>query len=90
MAVLRNLKQDAEEELKRLRAENEALKAAKANKPFSMKLGQAGGMSAYMGSRYPVTLYYEQWLHLLDHVDEIKAWLVANKSQMKMRDNGKD
>ena len=86
MAILRNLKQDAEAELARLRAENEALKAARTSRPFTMKLGQAGGMSAYMGSRYPTTLYYEQWLHLLDHADDIRAWLEANKSQMKMRD----
>lgn len=87
MAILRDVKRDQEMELAALRAENEALKA-KANvpKPFSMKIGQSGGMSAYMGSRYPVTLYYEQWLHLLEHRDEVLKFLEANKSKMKMKD----
>jgi hypothetical protein len=86
MAILRNLKQDAELELARLRAENAALKEARVSRPFTMKIGQAGGMSVYMGSRYPTTLYYEQWLHLLDHKEEILKWLEANKGSMKMRD----
>ena len=86
MAVLRNLKADEAEELRRLRAENEALKAKRSERSFTMKIGDKGGMSVYMGSRFPTTLYYEQWLHLLSHKEEILEWLEANHSRLKIRD----
>lgn len=85
MAVLRDVKRDQEMELERLRAENAALKAAKGGS-FKLKIGMSGGLSAYFGSRYPVTLYYDQWHTLLDHKEEILAFLAANKSNMKMKD----
>jgi len=86
MAVLRDVKRDQEMELERLRAENAALKAKADARPFRMKVGQSGGASAYMGSRYPTTLYYEQWIFLLEHKEDILKWLEANKSQMKLRE----
>jgi hypothetical protein len=82
MAVLRNIKAD---ELEALRAEVAALKA-KPIKSVSFKIGDKGGLSVYMGSRFPTTLYYEQWQTLLDHKEVILAYLEDNKSRMKLRD----
>ncbi len=44
------------EELKRLKAEDEALKA-RGSKGVSMKVSQKGGVSVYGLGRFPVTLY---------------------------------
>jgi hypothetical protein len=32
-----------------------------------------------------VTLYYEQWTKLLDATEELRAFLEANKSRLKLR-----
>jgi hypothetical protein len=35
-----------------------------------------------------VTLYYEQWIRLLEHADELKAFLKENKGKLKLRARG--
>ena len=71
-------------ELERLRAENEALKA-RSNKPVSMKVSEKGGVSVYGLGRFPVTLYQEQWLKLLDMADEIRSFIKENASRLKKK-----
>lgn len=73
------------EDMEKLRAENEALKA-KANKPISMKIGEKGGMSLYGLGRFPVTLYKQQWTRLLEHTDQIRAFLRENDDKLKGKD----
>jgi hypothetical protein len=51
----------------------------------AFKIGEKGGMSAYGLGRFPVTLYYEQWMKLLDRADQIRSFLEANKGALKMR-----
>jgi hypothetical protein len=36
--------------------------------------------------RFPVTLYKEQWLKLLDMSTDIRAFIAANQSQLKTKD----
>jgi hypothetical protein len=36
--------------------------------------------------RFPVTLYKEQWLKLLDMSDEIRAFIAANETRLKAKD----
>jgi hypothetical protein len=36
--------------------------------------------------RFPVTLYKEQWLRLLNMADEIRAFIAANEAQLKAKD----
>jgi hypothetical protein len=43
------------------------------------------GAKAGMG-RFPVTLYKEQWLKLLDMSAEIRAFIAANEAQLKTKD----
>jgi len=52
-------------ELERLRKENEALKKG-ASSGIRMKVSEKGAVSIYGMGRFPVTLYKEQWLKLLD------------------------
>ncbi len=73
-----------EEELERLRTENEALKK-RSEKGLSLKVSQKGGVSVYGLGRFPVTLYKEQWEKLLDMSDDIRDFIQENESQLKTK-----
>jgi len=76
---------DMKAELERLRNENAALK--KGSTPAArMKVSEKGALSVYGMGRFPVTLYKEQWLRLLNMADEIRAFIAANDSQLKAKD----
>lgn len=70
-----------EQELERLRAENAKLKGKK--KEMSFKVSTKGAVSVYGLQRFPVTLYQEQWIRLLDNGEKIRAFIEANKGQLK-------
>lgn len=75
------------EEYVRLKKENEDLKAklvAKAPK-VTLKVSEKGGVSAYGLGRFPVTLYRDQWLRLLDQNDAIRAFLAANADKLSTK-----
>ena len=72
-------------ELERLRAENSALKKTSA-KGLSMKVSEKGALSVYGLGRFPVTLYKEQWLKLLDLSDDIRAFINANQAGLKTKE----
>jgi hypothetical protein len=48
-------------------------------------VGEKGGVSVYGLGRFPVTLYYEQWIRLLDIADGLRAFLEENKSKLKLK-----
>ncbi len=72
-------------ELERLKAENQALKA-RSGKGVSMKVSEKGGVSVYGLGRFPVTLYQEQWLKLLDLADDIRAFIRENEGKLKKKE----
>ena len=72
-------------ELERLKAENEALKSRRTG-ATSMKVSEKGGLSVYGLGRFPVTLYQEQWLKLLDLADQIRAFIREHQSELKKRE----
>ena len=47
------------------------------------RVSDKGGVSVYGLGRFPVTLYYEQWVRLLDSADGLWAFLEENKSKLK-------
>ena len=51
-----------------------------------MKVSEKGAVSIYGMGRFPVTLYKEQWLKLLDISDDIRAFITANEGQLKTKD----
>ena len=51
-----------------------------------MKVSEKGAVSIYGMGRFPVTLYKERWLKLLDMSDDIRAFIAANKAQLKTKD----
>ncbi len=72
-------------ELERLKAENAALKA-RGSKGVSMKVSEKGAVSIYGLGRFPVTLYQEQWLKLLDLADDIRAFIKEHEGQLKKKE----
>ncbi len=77
----------AEQKVARLEAENRALKEQVERKPgqLRLKVGEKGGLSIYGLGRFPVTLYKEQWVRLLDYADEIKTFLKDNDQHLKAK-----
>jgi hypothetical protein len=76
---------DLRAELEKLKAENAALKARGA-KGVSMKVSEKGAVSVYGLGRFPVTLYQEQWLKLLDMADDIRGFIRENEGRLKKKE----
>jgi len=77
---------DQQQELERLRAENQALKGGQRPGGLSFKVSEKGAVSVYGLGRFPVTLYQEQWDRLLGAVDDLRAFIEANRSQLKKKE----
>ena len=78
----------AEQKLARLEAENRALREqVEQRKPgqLRLKVSEKGALSVYGLGRFPVTLYKEQWIRLLDYSDEIKSFLKDNDHLLKAK-----
>lgn len=73
------------EELLARIAELEKQSATKKSGRMEFKVGEKGGVSVYGLGRFPVTLYYEQWIRLLDAGEELRAFLETNKSRLKLK-----
>lgn len=79
------MSEDLQAELAALRAENEALKKA-GSRGISLKVSQKGAVSLYGMGRFPVTLYKEQWLKILEMSDAIKAFVKDNDAALKAKE----
>ncbi len=78
----------AEQKLARLEAENRALKEQVEQRrtgQLRLKISEKGGLSVYGLGRFPVTLYKEQWIRLLEQTEEIKEFLKENDQQLKVK-----
>jgi hypothetical protein len=73
-------------ELERLRAENEALKARATRGVISLRVSEKGGLSVYGLGRFPVTLYKEQWLKLIEMADEIRTFIREHEHALKAKE----
>ena len=76
--------EDLKAELERLRSENEALKKG-ASSGIRIKVSEKGAVSIYRMGRFPVTLYNEQWLKLLDMAADIRSFIAANEAKLKTK-----
>ena len=77
---------DLKAEIERLKAENEALKKKAPARSISLKVSEKGAVSVYGMGRFPVTLYKEQWLKLLEMADDIRSFIRDNESKLKAKD----
>jgi hypothetical protein len=77
-----------EQRLARLEAENKALREQiEQRRPgqLRLKVSEKGALSIYGLGRFPVTLYKEQWVRLLEHAEEIKSFLKENDHSLKAK-----
>ncbi len=69
-----------------MQQENQNLKiqvARPQQKPF-LAVAEKGGLSLYrINTRFPVTLYKNQWLKLLDMADDIRAFIKEHDKELK-------
>ena len=72
-------------ELERLRAENARLKADEKG-GLRLKVSAKGAVSVYGLGRFPVTLYQEQWLRVLEVADDIRTFIRENKDALKAKE----
>lgn len=78
----------SEEKIARLEAENRRLQEQMEQRrpgQLRLKVSEKGGLSVYGLGRFPVTLYKEQWIRLLDHADQIKSFLKENDQLLKAK-----
>jgi hypothetical protein len=76
--------EDLKAELERLKAENQALRT-RGGRATSIRVSEKGGVSVYGLGRFPVTLYKEQWIKLLDLGEEIRAFIRDNDALLKTK-----
>ncbi len=74
------------EELLARIAELEKQASGRKKGSLEFRVGEKGGVSVYGLGRFPVTLYYEQWVRLLDAADGLRNFLEENKSKLKMKE----
>jgi len=75
---------DLKNELERLRAENEALKA-KEKRGTRLQVSAKGAVSLYGIRRFPVTFYQDEWDRILGLADEIRAFIQENEGALKRK-----
>jgi len=73
-----------EELLKRIAELEQQVRVRKPTE-LEFRVSDKGGISVYGLGRFPVTLYYEQWTRLLDHADELRAFIEENKGKLKLK-----
>jgi hypothetical protein len=73
------------EELKAQLAQLQRQAGQKKSGVLDFRVGEKGGVSVYGLGRFPVTLYYEQWIRLLEAAPELKAFLEEQKSEGKLK-----
>jgi hypothetical protein len=77
---------DLQEEIARLKAENENLKKGPSRGQLSLKVSEKGALSVYGMGRFPVTLYREQWEKLLGMADQIREFIRDNDHMLKKKE----
>jgi hypothetical protein len=80
--------QQMKAELEALRNKNADLAGKlQAKRKISFKVGEKGGVSVYgLNVRFPVTLYKEQWERLLNHADQLRAFMQENASKLSVKE----
>jgi hypothetical protein len=73
------------DELKSRVAELEKQQGQRRTGSLEFRIGEKGGVSVYGLGRFPVTLYYEQWIRLLDAAEKLREFLEQNKDKLKLK-----
>jgi hypothetical protein len=73
------------DELKAKLAQLEQQVQSRKTRSIDFKVSEKGGVSVYGLGRFPVTLYYEQWVRLLDQAEALREFLESNKASLKLK-----
>jgi hypothetical protein len=73
------------DELKARVAELEKGGGSRRTGALEFRVGEKGGVSVYGLGRFPVTLYYEQWIRLLEASGDLRKFLEENKASGKLK-----
>ena len=76
--------QSKEELLARI-AELEKQAGSRKKGELEFRVSEKGAVSVYGMGRFPVTLYYEQWVRVLDAAGRLREFLEENKSKLKLK-----
>ena len=79
------MSEPTKEELMQRVADLEKELSGRRSGDVAFKVGDKGGVSVYGLGRFPVTLYYEQWIRLLDQSDALRMFLEKNKGKLKLK-----
>lgn len=79
------MSEPTKEELLARIAELEKQSGGRKKGALEFRVGEKGGVSVYGLGRFPVTLYYEQWIRLLDIAADLRAFLEENKHRLKLK-----
>jgi len=74
------------DELKARLAELEKQAGTRRTGQLEFRVSEKGGVSVYGLGRFAVTLYYEQWVRLLDATDSFCQFLEENKAKLKLKE----
>ena len=82
-------KETPAQKIARLEAENKKLKEKQAEQSqLRLKISEKGGVSLYgVHSRFPVTLYADQWERVLDYGDTIRDFIKANREELSFKND---
>jgi hypothetical protein len=78
--------EETPEQLKARIAQLEKQLDARRSRSLEFRVGEKGGVSVYGLGRFPVTLYYEQWIRLLDAATDLRPFLEENKGKLKLKE----
>ena len=82
---------EMQSEIELLKAQNQALKAKMESqkKPgtLTLKVSPKGAVSVYGLGRFPVTLYREQWLRLLEKAEDLRGYIKANNELLAKKED---
>ncbi len=79
------MSEPTKEELLARIAELEKQAGGRKSGELELRVSDKGGVSVYGLGRFPVTLYYEQWVRLLDSADRLRTFLEQNKGKLKLK-----
>jgi hypothetical protein len=80
------MSEPTKEELMARIAELEKKAEGRKKGALEFRVGEKGGVSVYGLGRFPVTLYYEQWIRLLDMAKDLRDFLEENKHRLKLKE----
>jgi hypothetical protein len=80
------MSEPTKEELMARIAELEKKAEGRKKGALEFRVGEKGGVSVYGLGRFPVTLYYEQWVRLLDMAKDLRDFLEENKHRLKLKE----